>query len=170
MTDSFTQGPLPTDAARFSGSYNGVFTFSIGTQGTYDIKDSSIDDPAQYVVVQEVGLIARPWDADLAAFPETCRTGCFCGIPSSCNGADWANCPGTDQCGVGSGTDLLDFWNSPERYNKAARHLGGDNLGFADGHAKWYPAMQLVQGAVDGTLTGWSCGSGGTPGKCVGNY
>jgi prepilin-type N-terminal cleavage/methylation domain-containing protein len=35
-----------------------------------------------------------------------------------------------------------------------ARHLGGDNLGFADGHAKWYPADTILLGAADHTRNG----------------
>jgi prepilin-type N-terminal cleavage/methylation domain-containing protein len=35
-----------------------------------------------------------------------------------------------------------------------ARHLGGDNLGFADGHAKWLPGDTILLGAADHTHQG----------------
>jgi prepilin-type N-terminal cleavage/methylation domain-containing protein len=35
-----------------------------------------------------------------------------------------------------------------------ARHLGGDNLGFADGHAKWMPADEILLGGYDHTRNG----------------
>jgi len=35
-----------------------------------------------------------------------------------------------------------------------ARHLGGDNLGFADGHAQWMPGDQILFGGSDHTRNG----------------
>jgi len=37
-----------------------------------------------------------------------------------------------------------------------ARHLGGTNLGFLDGHAQWMPADAIPAGWKDGTLEGIS--------------
>ena len=34
-----------------------------------------------------------------------------------------------------------------------ARHMGGSNLGFMDGHAKWMPAESVVAGVPPNTTT-----------------
>ena len=41
------------------------------------------------------------------------------------------------------------FWSDPSVRKNYTRHLGGSNLGFADGHAKWYAAEAMLAPASD---------------------
>ena len=58
--------------------------------------------------------------------------------------ADWANCSWTQQCGAGDPR----FQTDPNyrKQNAGTRHLGGSNLGFADGHAAWMNAEAILFG------------------------
>ena len=71
-----------------------------------------------------------------------CRiTECGDGTTDCCS-ADWANCPGTQTCGLD--VHARDEWFGDPGYRaKYARHMGGANLGFADGHASWWAAQAL---------------------------
>lgn len=79
------------------------------------------------------------------AYPEVCRidhvacSGLWCG-------ADWENCSWAIDCGAEKG-DVR--WATDPQFRKThagTRHLGGSNLGFADGHATWMPAEQILFG------------------------
>ena len=59
------------------------------------------------------------------AFPEACGVQ-FCG---AC-------------CEIGC--YYPEFWSDPEIRKGYTRHLGGSNIGFADGHAKWFPAEAII--------------------------
>ena len=41
---------------------------------------------------------------------------------------------------------------SPEQLDSWTMHNGGTNLGFADGHAKWYPWQRIISRRHGGTL------------------
>ncbi len=64
--------------------------------------------------------------------------GCYGGIWCQ---ADWENCPWTQQCGI---ADQEKFWGDPSFRSGFTRHLGGINLGFADGHAAWINSEKLI--------------------------
>jgi prepilin-type processing-associated H-X9-DG protein len=46
----------------------------------------------------------------------------------------------------------LQWIQNPSRMKATARHLGGDNLGFLDGHASWLAAGRIVTMAREGDL------------------
>ncbi len=50
-------------------------------------------------------------------------------------------------CGVGEAEAALDAQYRKE--NLRSRHLGGVNLGFADGHAAWWQAEKVLYGGED---------------------
>ncbi|MCJ7823209.1 MAG: hypothetical protein MUQ26_09080 [Armatimonadetes bacterium] len=56
---------------------------------------------------------------------------------------------------------LYNFWptggecfSDPDLARSRARHLGGVNLGFLDGHAAWASSRALIANVADGTWEG----------------
>ena len=79
-------------------------------------------------------------------------TGCSGGAAGNCstedtcgNAAVAATCSPLSVCFGGDGK----FSNDPTERAKHARHLGGSNLGFGDGHASWVQAERLLFGGYD---------------------
>jgi len=86
---------------------------------------------------------------------------------------DWVNCPWSQECGAHPSLKAAsDFPDNV--YKRYTRHLGGSNIGFADGHASWMLARAIFaesprysQGAYFGSLVyrklkGVSPGGAGT--------
>jgi prepilin-type N-terminal cleavage/methylation domain-containing protein/prepilin-type processing-associated H-X9-DG protein len=69
-----------------------------------------------------------------------------CSNQSSCGDASVAaTCSPLSVCFGGDGK----FATDPSERIKHSRHLGGSNLGFADGHAQWVPAEKILFGGYD---------------------
>jgi len=78
---------------------------------------------------------------------------CDCGIHACCGGqfrVAWAE---ICQAQPGGCVTVPD-WGA----DKYARHAGGENIGFADGHVKWYKCTYINSMGHDG---GWNNGGGG---------
>ncbi len=99
---------------------------------------SQIDDPAWFVVCGDSGTQTEIEYPTALAYPELCKT-IGCGGWSCCT-ADWVNCPDTQTCGANHRA----FWTDPEVRKAWTRHMGGSNIGFADGHAKWFMAAAIM--------------------------
>ena len=144
----------------------GGVAFGIGVTAwlTVDEKTSEVKDPAKKVVCADAGRKLSLERAAWVAYPDFCRIDIAACSPDCW--ADWVNCTDTQQCGAGSarfGTDVQ--YRKDHAY---PRHLGGSNIGFADGHAKWYPAETILtggdgaqaEGRTDAPLEGLNvCGS-----------
>jgi len=133
-------GGTVTDSA---GQYQCFEGFSYTSlSANRDLKTSQIGDPARWLAVIEV-IHDATWSLFNIAYPDVCKLGC-----ASCDwgpGADWVNCPWSQDCGAGDtrfGTDVA--------YRKTwARHLGGVNLGFMDGHAAWMASEAVMTAGPD---------------------
>ncbi len=115
--------------------------------GEVEKKLSAIDDPAKTMIVAERGLKPYYDRIEQVAYPEACRI-CWGSVvenPDNC-GADWVNCSEVVGCGVDK-HDIDKFWGDASWRSKFARHLGGNNLGFTDGHAAWWPADAILAAA-----------------------
>jgi len=156
ITDSFAQEACPTNRTDTSGTrVVGGFEQTIGCPTTYELKTGQIDDPAKHVVVGETGAIDTMWDANLAAYPDVCGLAC-CMVGGVCWNdttdnlhAQWDNpdCEHSQACGAGSLRLATDI-----EYRKTfcqARHLGGANLGYADGHAAWMSSEAIISNTID---------------------
>ncbi len=139
VTDSGAQGMC-------AGATSKGFDRSIGNFGyIYDVKLASIGDTVKYVVCSDAGAEGGGdfvWCTSLIAYPDVCRINHVADDPTC--GRDWANCPDTVACSAGIG--VWQIGTDPE-YRKAwakARHLGGSNVGFADGHAAWIPSEKIL--------------------------
>ncbi|MFB3880786.1 MAG: prepilin-type N-terminal cleavage/methylation domain-containing protein [Armatimonadota bacterium] len=136
VTDSILQG-LP------SGENTGAFEISLGTTDVHEMKLVHIEDPVWYVLVADAGAQEQIWMASLVAYPDACRTGCGPSEPvAGCCSADWVECPDSQACGA-DWTIKKGFFNS-EPAKRFTRHLGGSNIGFADGHAAWMSAGGII--------------------------
>jgi prepilin-type N-terminal cleavage/methylation domain-containing protein/prepilin-type processing-associated H-X9-DG protein len=140
ITDSVTQDQC-------GGPDTGGFDQSIGTVWTLtDMKTGQMTDPAKYVVCADAGTacIQQLDRTSWIAYPDTCRIDSVACNPNC--GADWANCSWSVDCGALKGDWR---WATDPQYRKdhaKARHLGGENLGFADGHAAWMSSEAILFG------------------------
>jgi prepilin-type processing-associated H-X9-DG protein len=138
VTDSITQPYMHS-----SDGGPGGFTNSINVIEMREVKTSQMSDPARFVMAGDSGgpQIYNPLDLAYPDVPRMC--GASPGSVICCDGGsyvDWANCPWTQDCGQGinySDTEQRKKWGH-------ARHLGGVNVGFADGHAKWYNSEDIL--------------------------
>ena len=119
-----------------------------------ETKTSQMDDPTKFLILGD-GSVADTFTYGTdVAYPDICTLPCagpWCkagnGWGGGKVGADWVNCSGTQSCGAGSTLFVSDV-----QYRKdhaMPRHLGGENLGFADGHAIWANAEAILNGMPD---------------------
>lgn len=138
VTDSITMGGV------CAGPDTGGFDQSIGvTKNAKDLKTSQMNDPAKYVICGDAGTMVNSLDRmSWYAYPDFCRIECASCYPT--NGISWENCSWTVDCGAGDPRFQTDANYRKEHANP--RHLGGSNLGFADGHAAWLNAETILFG------------------------
>jgi len=104
-------------------------------------KEANIDDAVNCVVCGDTSIYANILGVDDMMY-YICRFG-PCGDEPGCCSGDWENCPDTQWCALD--WDERDRWASDASFrSKYTRHMGGANVGFVDGHAKWYPADALA--------------------------
>ena len=154
---SLTEGGLGwgTSGCRYGDGVMGSGAFEFNYNTLYEnreMKTSRITDPARWLVVTEVGPNeAMSWMSPCVAYPDICKLGCAtsnAAYPDCISAmADWENCSWSQECGAGDprlGSDAT--------YRKefiTTRHLGGVNLGFADGHAAWMASEAVMIGMPD---------------------
>jgi prepilin-type processing-associated H-X9-DG protein len=85
---------------------------------------------------------------------EACRT--------CCGGAD-CDLPLEENCGI-STEYFPEFWGDASERGKWCRHLGGANIGFADGHAAWFNHQALANETPHWTV---DVAHLGATGECV---
>ena len=151
VTDSFLQGAGQAHVlANAPGSQPPAFAQAIATNlNLSDLKLSRVSDPGKYIVCGDCGVIIEAYEMNSIAFPDTCATQA-CGYSSGdeecanmCNFADWEECPWTRSCGLTPAAH--DRLLTDAKYRKTfTRHTGGSNVGFLDGHAKWYESSFLL--------------------------
>jgi len=165
VTDSLTQGRL---AMPELGSIGGAieakaFAQSIGTQFWPELKMVSVQDPVSFIIVCDNGVQAEDGNVGIVAYPDLCALEC-----GNCAGSwDWVLCA---ESGADCGLYLYapndgSFLRNPNLRKPFARHLGGVNLGFLDGHASWINSEALIAKFADGDLQG-----AGTWGPTAGDW
>jgi len=147
VTDSWTQG-LASDMKGAGGAGKGVFIFGIGiNDNLHWTRLSGINDVSKFIVCGDGGSTsAGLWGSKFLAFPDLCKGLNTCGIDSDCPEActnDEANCSWSNSCGLNADEKIQFFGDSVYR-KRWTRHLGGSNVGFADGHAKWFSAEAII--------------------------
>jgi prepilin-type N-terminal cleavage/methylation domain-containing protein/prepilin-type processing-associated H-X9-DG protein len=136
VTDTLLQGRCA------GGAVTGSFRLNYATVRTNrDLKTSAMGDPTKWVVLGDCSGNIERWHTYSFAY-EGCRIACQgqdCGI---CNLDCWdgyAYTPG-----------MTAYRTDPNARKTTegvkARHLGGNNLGFADGHAAWMDSEAILWG------------------------
>ena len=101
-------------------------------------KFAAVENAAKLVVVAEAPRMDA-WAAFQISYPDTCRMS----IEDY-----WLERDGLydDTCANNDHEEgwITRFWTEPDFRKQYARHLGGNNLAFADGHAKWWPAEAML--------------------------
>jgi prepilin-type processing-associated H-X9-DG protein len=136
VTDSIGQ-----HAGYATPSKDNAFSCSIGVANeANDLKTAAINDPSWYVVCADATVFGVRFSSANQIIWELCSIGC---------GKDpsvYDSCPLAAQCSL-SKDNYDQFWSDPTYRAKFTRHMGGSNLGFADGHAKWF-AGEAIRNAV----------------------
>jgi prepilin-type N-terminal cleavage/methylation domain-containing protein/prepilin-type processing-associated H-X9-DG protein len=144
ITDSAVQDACSDPSA------GGAFAQNIACPWTLDdMSTSQMQDPAKQVAVADAGVIIEQLDrTSWVAYPDTCRID-----HDLCNetcGGDWSNCSWSQPCSplaIDHGGDGKSASDVEIRKNLfRSRHLGGSNIGFCDGHAKWMSSEAILFG------------------------
>jgi prepilin-type N-terminal cleavage/methylation domain-containing protein/prepilin-type processing-associated H-X9-DG protein len=123
----------------------GAFNNSLNVIYLRDTPTSQMDDPAKFVVAGECShgnAISSPLELSYPDAYAIC--GANPGSVKCCGGnwVDWANCSWSRDCGA---SPDLNYSDTEVRKKSAyPRHLGGSNVAFADGHAKWYNSEDIL--------------------------
>jgi len=146
ITDSILQGQTGLGRSSANSGVAGAFVQTIGVVSQYYLgrSTSSIDNVAKFVVTGDAGVRTQWMKVCDLAFPDICKPE----ADPDCT-ADWANCSDTQVCGLDSASQLK-FWTDPSFRKQYARHMGGSNLGFLDGHASWMSADAIYTNSQGG--------------------
>jgi len=164
VTDSIAQGRMAVPQAGFVGGTDvahKAFAMGIGViEGTnHGLKLVEVDDPVAYIICGDGGGEYHDMNVGVMAYPDICNLECSLDGDVCC-GPDWETCPGyaeNDDCvaciyahAPGDGSFVRDV----SLRKPYARHLGGINLGFLDGHAGWINSEAFIKKCADGELAG----------------
>jgi prepilin-type N-terminal cleavage/methylation domain-containing protein/prepilin-type processing-associated H-X9-DG protein len=142
VTDTIAQERVATGADK-------AFTQSIGTLYAAGQKMVQVNDPVNNVICCDAGVITDDFSAETLAYPDICCLGCS----DTCGWADWEICSSAADCGLyDTAPNNGAFLKNPELVKPYARHLGGVNLGFWDGHASWISSRGLLNKIQEGDI------------------
>jgi prepilin-type processing-associated H-X9-DG protein len=112
--------------------------WSIGVpRSNTDLKMSAISDAAKRVVCADAGYDMEFYRTSRFAYPD--RYGVE---KAACRyGREWT-CDQAQDCGAWNPLFQLD--TNYRKVNGNTRHLGGSNIGFADGHAQWMSSEAIM--------------------------
>ena len=168
ITDSIKQNAIAQD--NMAGIFGEkVFVQSVGTsERSREVKLAAVNDPVSFYICGDAGAQCTFYGIGVAAYPDICNL--ECGVPCGCS-PDW-------EIAIEGGADPAcvyihapndgSFLANPELRKPYARHLGGSNCGFLDGHARWYNAESLIKAYADGEISGIV--NDGPNSKCDGGY
>jgi prepilin-type N-terminal cleavage/methylation domain-containing protein/prepilin-type processing-associated H-X9-DG protein len=171
VTDSNAQLRLAVDENWGSqNTANKAFAQSIGTvlpSGSGEVKLAQVNDTVSYIICGDMGVQTDDSSVTMIAYPDLCTLECG---NSQCGGADWVLCASSAaDCGLYyNAPNNGAFLTNPELRKPFARHLGGTNVGFLDGHASWINSDRLITMAREGDLEGPGGDHWGPVSDCMG--
>jgi len=136
ITDSMTQGRCAAAGEKGGNTSTQAFECTIGYCRYPGLKEAEVDDPVWFIICGDATIWPNIVGVDTMLYA-ICRTGC---------GADWTNCSWSRECGLDP-LKVDDWATDASLRAKYTRHLGGSNVGFLDGHAKWWHAEALRNAA-----------------------
>jgi len=173
ITDSIFQQSLAgtniVNLAEDTGVQHKSFVQSIAYNGNaIGLKMVSVQDAARHVICGDGGGLSDAGSPGTLAYPDICCAECA-GINWSAWGWPTYNADGSPLCP--DGTYCPECWaahanliwiKDPDLRKASTRHLGGSNLGFLDGHARWFLAERILAMASEDELGGIApfCGGG----------
>ncbi len=164
VTNSWQQGYGIGSGGKLKGTSageNGAFVQTIGcndgngvrgSDGMCGLKSSQVEDAASFVMVADVGAGRTGIPSYNFMYPDACML-CQEGADPAKNTADNCprvadadDCPWSGVCGLNAAakSDPNGPLYSASARTRYARHMGGINLGFMDGHAKWYHSEAIA--------------------------
>ena len=116
----------------------GMFLQSIGVNagGAGEMSLLSLEDPGWFVICADAGATVDDFCTGTLAYPDLCHL--ECAGPGDWE-ADWEKCPWSRECGA-----IAAMKTNPELRKPYARHFGGVNIGFLDGHARWMHSEEVI--------------------------
>jgi len=143
VTDSLIQGQQAVPRSdRGRPASAGMFIQSVAANEMADDKpDYRLEDSAWFVVVADGGGSLGGFCAGTLAYPDLCHLECASANPSDLSHwqADWENCPWSRRCGA-----IAEMKLNVNLRRLYARHQGGVNIGFLDGHARWFDSEEVL--------------------------
>ncbi|UCC69132.1 MAG: type II secretion system protein [Armatimonadota bacterium] len=162
ITDSATQGAYAVGWLESGTVAAKVFTNGYSwCADNVGMKLAAVDDPVNFVVFCDGSFPSDFINPGILIAPDLCALPCG---NQMCGWADWDYCTWAADCGLyfiapNDGSFLRD----PALRKQYARHLGGNNLGFLDGHAQWLLAetalAKVVEGDIKGITIPWGPGT-----------
>jgi prepilin-type N-terminal cleavage/methylation domain-containing protein/prepilin-type processing-associated H-X9-DG protein len=152
VTDSILQQQFAIDADAGTMAHK-AFVQSIGTVYSSGTKLVAIEDPVNTIVCADAGASTDDFGVETLAYPDICQLGCS---NPCCSSADWEIASDPSCCGDSVyryAPNNGSFIANAELRKQYARHLGGVNIGFADGHASWLNSQQVLVKYVEGDIT-----------------
>jgi len=118
----------------YSATTPGAFSCQIGVTGeANDLKTSQLEDPS-CVVCADATTFGNYFTSAHHMLYELCSY--YCGQSET----SLSMCPWVSECTIPAGPEIDRFFSDPSYRAQYTRHLGGSNVGFADGHAAWFNA------------------------------
>jgi prepilin-type N-terminal cleavage/methylation domain-containing protein/prepilin-type processing-associated H-X9-DG protein len=155
VTDSFAQG-MTAGGGFWDEAWSGSslvekqpFVQGIGINGyaLIEQKLSSVRDPVEFVVCADAGAWSEAMAPGHVAYPDLCNAecgNCWCSTwIEDCADSVQAGCPAAYDCFLEYHTSTA-MLKDRELMKRGTRHLGGSNIGFADGHAAWWMAERFL--------------------------
>jgi prepilin-type N-terminal cleavage/methylation domain-containing protein/prepilin-type processing-associated H-X9-DG protein len=140
VTDSLSQ--------RACGGGAGSFVWNISPNWwMHDTKMSSVNDPSRYVATGEGFQGATLQRGNTLAYGDLCGIGHWYW---ECADQPSSSCPWTYDCQLNGHDEYVRFWSEASFRRQHAPHLGGVNLGFLDGHAKWWDSEAILAASPGG--------------------
>ena len=144
-----------------------VQDYSTGEQNFYDTKMVTFRDAVHVPVVADGGMKAGFLSVGTIAYPDICCAECAGVAPYAWS--DWIGngCPDGSwcyDCYILHATNRQRDEGPDQGQKDASRHLGGSNVGWADGHASWVAAARFCAMSDERELEGIGliCGLWGT--------
>jgi prepilin-type N-terminal cleavage/methylation domain-containing protein/prepilin-type processing-associated H-X9-DG protein len=163
VTDSVVQQTMGINFSQYgaSGQEQKAFRQSVGTSSAaVGLKLAAVGDATNYVICADAGGRDDTDSIGILAYPDICC--------AECAGFQWPHwswpsydaswnrtCPNGDWCPECSDLHAdLKWTKDPTRRKASARHLGGNNLGYLDGHASWMDSQRIISKFAEGEFSG----------------
>ena len=146
VTDSLAQQRMAVPSPGPAGgavAEEGAFRQSIASNtAAAGLRAEELGDPAVFVICADAGGQGGNFSTGKLAYPDLCALEC---ANEACGWADWEECTWGADCGLYNfAPSDGSFLRNPELRKPYARHRGGVNLGFLDGHAAWFASEDVI--------------------------